>query len=167
MTYIDMDNTEKNEFERIDKIYKVFPYMIKNIRFIYGDNYSKGRLMLTYIFSIIFLPIYIIVTLTILIRLVVLVFLFSPFYMTKIVLGYTWGMDDVLLGIYLLPFTAAYLALYYISLVPFVLIGLIGDILARLISPRNHHSKYGWLTFSPLIAPHKVMEYDLKKNMNF
>lgn len=163
MAYLDMDNTEKNEFERIDQIYQVFPYMIKNIRYIYGDNYSKGRLILTLIFSVIFLPVYVIVTLTLLTRLLVLIFLFSPFYLTKIVVGYTWGMDDLFMGIILLPFSVAYFAFHYVSLVPFVLIALVGDISARFISPRNHHRKYGWLMFMPLIAPHKVMEDDLRK----
>lgn len=139
-----------------------FSMIMKNIFYIYGKNYSKNDIFRSIFFSILLMPIYISIAIFLVIRLAVLLILFTPFFAIRFFSGSTWGIDDQIMGIILLPLTGVYFITYYVTLIPFVILGLLADLIARIITS-NHHKKYIMYFVAPFISPHIVMEDELRK----
>lgn len=129
--------------------------MYSNIALIYGANYSNKKLIWVVLSSFVLLPLYFFLITLLSIISLILLFLFSPFYLAKIILGDTWGIDDPIMGIVMLPLSLGYYGAFLITFIPYLLIGLLSDLLAEIISSKNHNPNYVIVWPSVFAAPHK------------
>ncbi len=135
----------------INKIKIFFINMIQ----IYGTNYSLKRKTWTIILSIVFMPIYFVLLVSLTVINIALLFFYLPFYLIKLILGDTWGMDNYIMGIVLLPILILYYSAYLISFLPYLMMALLSDFIAEIISYKNHHEDYTIIWPSVFAAPHK------------
>lgn len=135
-------------------IHKIKTFFI-NMLHIYSNDYSCKKLVWVVFLSVLFLPIYFfLISLLVLISALLLI-LFTPFYLIKAIIGDTYGLDDPIMSVLILPLSTGYYAAYLITFIPYVLIGLLCDLIAEIISYKRHKNEYVIIWPSVFSVPHK------------
>jgi len=129
--------------------------LYSNIVLIYGGQYTAREMLWVIISSIFLIPLYVFFITILSVISIFLLFLFSPFYLVKIILGDTWGLDDPIMGVVMLPLSLSYYGIFLITFLPYLIIGLLSDLIGEIISKKNHNPLYVIVWPSVFAAPHK------------
>ncbi len=132
----------------LEKIVSLFT----NIGNIYGPPFSKAQKFSQVFLSFIFLPIYILIIFALALLNLIQFALYSPLILSRMIMGY--GQNDPMIGIVTLPITTAYFAFFLLSIIPSVLLGLICDGVAEVISFHNHKPDYVIVWPQALVGAH-------------
>lgn len=142
-------------------IFNKIKLLYMNIAFIFGSNYSYRQSYWVLASSILLIPIYVLFITILSVISILQMFLFSPFYLAKIIMNDTWGLDDPILGLVMLPLFLSYYGFFLITFLPYLILGALADLLAEIISKNNHHPLYVIVWPSVFATPHKEAEHNL------
>ena len=129
--------------------------LFTNIVQIYDCNYSPRKLLWVIASSIPLIPLYLSFIIFLVSINVLLLILFLPFYIIKALSGNTYGMDDPIMSIVLLPLSIGYFSAYFFTFIPYIIVGFLCDAIAEIISFKKHNVDYVIVWPSVLAAPHK------------